>query len=141
MVTSAHGSHTAGTVRTWSFRAPPATSAGPDGCSGLLTRDTTQSHYLTSASHKQAHAAHLYKLSGPVPLYLQDPTWKQPTLMRQPSLHIPSDPTSSGQPACLLTGQPHEQQPGGHLEVWDHRAHSVPSSNYFPPLFETKTQK
>lgn len=35
-------------------------------------------HYLTSASHKQAHTSCLHKLLGPVILYTQDPTSKHP---------------------------------------------------------------
>ena len=35
-------------------------------------------HYLTSASHKQAHISYLHKLLGPVVLYTQDPPLKHP---------------------------------------------------------------
>lgn len=35
-------------------------------------------HYLTSASHKQAHTSCLHKLLDPVVLYTQDPTLKHP---------------------------------------------------------------
>ena len=96
-------------------------------------------HYLTSASHKQAHTSYLHKLLGPVILYTQDPTSKHPTQSMR--LQRVGYDWAFIHSACSLV-KPHERQSWEHLEIWSHSAHFIPSSSFLSSsVFEMKHRK
>ena len=94
-------------------------------------------HYLTSASHKQAHTSYLHKLLGPfythrIPSQNIHTVHEVAKSWKWLSIHT----------LCLLTDQPHEQQSWEHLEIWSHSAHFIPSSSFLSSsVFEMKHRK